>query len=88
MSKTTIGLLELLLRGIQQKPDITGKRKTRGLVVRNSFPELRSTTIPSYLSWFRDICDITYGSPITSKIKLPLPDGTTVEQEVFFVGLD
>ena len=86
--KTTIGLIELLLRGIQQAPDIAGYRRSRGLVVRNSFPELRSTTIPSYLSWFRDIADITYGSPITGRINLPLPDGTTLEQEIYFIGLD
>lgn len=86
--KTTMGLIELLLRGIKQKPDLAGVRKTRGLVIRNSFPELRSTTIPSYLSWYREICSITYGSPITSRIKLPLPDGTTLDQEIFFIGLD
>lgn len=86
--KTTMGLLELLLRGLKQKPNLAGVRKTRGLVIRNSFPELRSTTIPSYLSWYREICEITYGSPITSRINLPLPDGTTLEQEIFFIGLD
>lgn len=86
--KTTIGLIELLLRGIKQAPDITGKRKSRGIVIRNSFPELRSTTIPSYLSWYREICTITYGSPITATINLPLPDGTQLEQEIFFIGLD
>lgn len=86
--KTTIGLIELLLRGIKQPPDLAGKRRSRGIVIRNSFPELRSTTIPSYLSWYRDICNITYGSPITSRINLPLPDGTVLEQEIFFIGLD
>jgi len=77
-----------LLRGITQKPDIYGKRKTRAIVIRNSFPELKSTTIPSYLSWFRDISKIVYGSPITSTVQLPLPDGTIMEQEIFFIGLD
>jgi hypothetical protein len=86
--KTTIGIMEILLRGLQQKPDLNGKRRTRAVVVRNSYPELRSTTIPSYQSWFRDICKITYGSPITAEINLPLPDGTTLEQEIFFIGLD
>lgn len=86
--KTTIGLMELLLRGIAQQPDRYGRRRTRAVVIRNSYPELKSTTIPSYLSWFDGICKMTYGSPITAEIKLPMPDGTSMEQEVFFIGLD
>jgi hypothetical protein len=86
--KTTIGLMELLLRGLKQKPDQYRRRRTRAVVVRNSYPELRSTTIPSYKAWFDPISTITYGSPITAEVKLPLPDGTTFEQTVFFIGLD
>jgi hypothetical protein len=86
--KTTAGLMELLIRGLKQKPDQRGRRRTRAAVVRNSYPELRSTTIPSYLAWFQDICKMTYGSPITAEVRLPLPDGTVMEQQVFFIGLD
>lgn len=86
--KTTMGILEILLRGLKQKPDTNGRRRTKAVVVRNSYPELRSTTIPSFLSWFKDICKITYGAPISAEINLPLPDGTLLEQEILFMGLD
>jgi hypothetical protein len=86
--KTTIGLMELLLKGLQQEPDTNGIRRTRGVVVRNTYPELRSTTLPSYNAWFKDISKITYGSPITSTVDLPLPDGTRLHQQCFFIPLD
>src|SRR5574340_1666085 len=34
------------------KPDKNGKRRSKYAVVRNSYPQLRDSTIRTYLEWF------------------------------------
>ena len=42
-----------------QKPHTDGVRRTRFAVVRNTYPELKSTTIKTFQDWFPvDICPI------------------------------
>jgi hypothetical protein len=79
----------------RQRPNPQGKRKTRWAVVRNTYSELRDTTIKTWLDWFPE--DV-YGPmvkarPYTHTIRVPgEPDArgraTTVEMEVIFVALD
>jgi hypothetical protein len=79
----------------RQRPNRLGKRKTRWAVVRNTYAELRDTTIKTWLDWFPE--DV-YGPmikqrPYTHVIKVPgAPDArgraTMVEMEVIFVALD
>jgi hypothetical protein len=72
----------------QQEPDSNGVRDTRILVARNTFPQLRDATLPTWLKWFPP--DI-YG-PIDSKMRHiitgKLPDGTTLRSEVMFRAFD
>jgi len=44
-------LWELIRRSIQQVPGRDGIRKTRFAIVRNSYPQLRDTTIKTVLEW-------------------------------------
>lgn len=72
-----------------QQPDRNGVRRTRFAVVRNTYPELRSTTIKTWQDWFSpDNCRITWERPITGVMKVDLPDGTSADMEVFFLALD
>ena len=43
--KSVMGLMELLLRGLAQKPAQDGIRYSRAAVIRNTFPELKTTTL-------------------------------------------
>jgi hypothetical protein len=86
--KTTICVWEMLLVSLRQEPDAVGVRKTRWVVIRNTFPELKSTTIKTWEHWFGGMCTTVYDTPIRSTIRQTLPDKTTLEMEVLFIALD
>ena len=79
---------EIVMRANTQKAH-KGVRRSRWAAVRNSCPQLKSTTIKTWTQWFPEsIFPIRYDSPITCKAHYPLPDGTKVELEVVFIALD
>ncbi|MCG7916025.1 MAG: TerL [Candidatus Thiodiazotropha weberae] len=72
-----------------QAPGSDKVRRTRFAVVRNTYPELRSTTIKTWQDWFPpSICSITTDKPITGRMRVALGDGTQADMEVFFLALD
>jgi hypothetical protein len=80
--------MELLLRSIRQAP-FEGVRDTRWLAVRNTFNELKTTTLKTLENWLPDeISDITRSYPPTAQINFLLPDGTRVKSEILFLALD
>lgn len=83
--KSVACCVEPLIRGIQQAPGTDGIRRTRGAVIRNTYPELKSTTIKTWLSWYPEekFGKIKWDSPITQLIKF-----NDVEIEVFFMPMD
>tara|TARA_B100001939_G_scaffold64778_1_gene53657 strand:+ start:2641 stop:4065 length:1425 start_codon:yes stop_codon:yes gene_type:complete len=87
--KSSSCCVELLSRALRQKP-YNGVRRTRAVVIRNTYPELKSTTIKTWQSWFPEsMCSFKYDAPITATIKLPdIGDGTSLEMEVWFLALD
>jgi hypothetical protein len=52
--KTTGALMKIAFMASLQEPNSDGIRKTRCVVVRNTFPQLRDTTISSWNYWFKD----------------------------------
>jgi hypothetical protein len=81
---------EIMRCATEQAPNALGVRKTRWAVVRNTNPELRTTTIKTWLDWFPEE---TFGKfrwqpPYTHNIYFQLPDKTMVECEVIFLALD
>lgn len=80
---------EIAIRSMQQKPNSHGVRKTRWAIIRNTYPELKVTTIKTWQEWFpHHISPFNWGSPITSWLKIPLADGTNVDAEIIFLALD
>ena len=66
-----------------------GVRRSRYGIVRNSYPELKSTTIKTFQDWIpEDSAKWNYGAPITWTLKIDLKDGTRVEAEFVFLALD
>ena len=81
---------ESLRNATMQRHNALGVRKTRWAGVRNTNPELRTTTIKTWLDWFDEE---TYGKfrwqpPYTHNMFFQLPDKTMVECEVIFLALD
>lgn len=87
--KSTGCLMEILMRAFRQQPDAQGVRKSRWAIVRNTYPELKSTTIKTFQHWIPDnVAPVVYGIPITSKFQAALQDGTFVDLEFIFMALD
>nr|DAS94394.1 MAG TPA: Large subunit terminase [Caudoviricetes sp.] len=81
-------IFQAFLNAMRQKPDKDGVRHSRHLVIRATYPALKSTTINSWIDWFKDKITITYSTPIVGKIRYPLSDGTTVDMIVYFIAVD
>jgi len=87
--KSVACCMEILSRSAQQKPNSEGIRKSRWAVVRNTYGELRSTTIKTWQDWVSDeACPIVYDAPIRGVLKQRQLDGTMVELEILFMALD
>lgn len=87
--KTTACCFEILGRALAQTPDEKGVRKSRWLVCRNTVPELETTTLPSWRQHFgTELGSWKMTAPITHSWRFPCADGTRVEADIFFLGLD
>ncbi len=78
--------VEIFRRALQQKPDANGVRKTRWAVVRNSYPQLRTTTIKTWLDWFpEDVWGkmLWHPPPYTHRLQRG-----KLDIEVIFLALD
>lgn len=81
---------EIFHLACNQAPNNNGIRKTRHIVVRDTSPELETTTIKTWLDWFPE--DV-YGKmgrkpPFTQIMRFGLPDNTVVKCEIIFLALD
>lgn len=87
--KSVACCMEIINRARKQKPDANGIRRSRWAVIRNTYGELKSTTIKTWESWFDSPnWKIVYDSPIRGMLKVPMQDGTTIELEMLFLALD
>lgn len=88
--KSSSSCVEILMRSLKQEPWLDGVRRSRWLVIRNTYPELRSTTIKTWQQWFPEsICPFKWDAPIEAKMIIPdIGDGTSLDLEVYFMALD
>lgn len=87
--KTVACSIEVFRRACEQAPGPDKVRRSKWLVVRSTYPQLRSTTIPSWRQWFSDgFGTFNLTPPITHRMVLPLDDGTIADIEVIFMALD
>lgn len=74
---------------MQQAPSPDGVRRSRWAAIRNTYGELKSTTIKTWTDWFEGMQVMRWDTPIVSTITLPdLGDGTSLHLEVLFLALD
>lgn len=74
----------------EQAPNKDGRRKSRFLAIRNTYPDLTSTTIKDWLELYEPLGKYVGGGmePPTHKLQFMLEDQTIVESEVIFLALD
>ncbi len=87
--KSTSCCFEVLSRALEQTPGPGNVRRSRWAICRNTYPELKSTTIKTWMDWYGDLAVMRWDAPITSTIKIKdIGDGTGLELEVIFIALD
>lgn len=86
--KTVAMVMEMFFISLRQEPDNNGERRTRWLVIRNTFPELKSTVIKTFNEWLGSMAKVVYDTPIRAHLRQPLADGTTLDIEFVFLALD
>ena len=83
---------EIMLRAVKQPASPKdGIRYSRFVIVRNSYPELRTTTIKTWLELFPENVwgPMRWSPPISHHIKLPTRgDAAGIDCEVIFMALD
>lgn len=69
----------------EQRPGLDGKRRTRWAIVRNSYPELKNTTVKTWLDWYPENLygRFNWAKPMTHAMRW-----ADVECEVVFLALD
>jgi len=88
--KSVTCIMEMFRIAKEQWPNAYGIRKTRWAIIRNTYPELKTTTLNSWKDWFPErISPIVQSPIITTIINQPvIEDGTRIEMEVYFLELD
>ena len=83
--KSVMCCMEIFNKAITATPCKDGIRRSRWLVVRNTTPQLETTTIKTWLAWFPEhvFGKINMKPPINHQIKF-----NDVELEVIFLALD
>ena len=91
-------LMRIWAMACEQEPDLDGTRRTRWIVTRDTYKNLRETTVKTWLDWFPEelwgplirsepmyhkLIDVQSGGPR----KHPSGDGTFVDCEVIFLAL-
>lgn len=87
--KSSACCVELMARAAAQAPDPSGLRRTRFAIVRNTYRELKDTTLKTWLSWFPEDGFGPFGlSDMAHRLDLPLADGSRLRAEILFRALD
>lgn len=88
-AKTSTCIWKCLKMAIEQAPNAKGVRPSRGAVIRNTRSDLKATTIPDWRTQFDEAYgSFVWGPPPVHELRFQLPDGTRVECDVLFLGLD
>lgn len=85
--KSTTCCTEIIKQACNIPPCTDGIRRSHWGVIRNTYPELKSTTIKTWLDWCGDLGNIVYDSPI--RFRAIFNDGNgQIELNVFFLSFE
>lgn len=87
--KSSACCAEIVFHTMKQNP-WRGMRRARWAVIRNTYPELKTTTIKTWQAWFPDeVAPIKWDVPIVSRMVIKdIGDGTGIDLEVYFLAVD
>lgn len=80
-------VMHVFLNALKQRPDHNGVRKSRYLIIRATYPSLKTTIVKTWLEFFGDFLKITYDTPFKGRLVFDLDDGTTLDMELNFLAV-
>ena len=86
--KSVACIMELVKRAFEQAPNRMGIRKSRWVIVRNTYRELIDTTINTFFDWVPEASGEFVKLDMIFYLSSALPDGTMVHTEFLFRALD
>lgn len=88
--KTLGSCYKIMQLMVEQEPDADGVRRSRWYAVRNTYPDLMTTTVKDWLGMWSGLGRFVQGGlePPTHHLDFKLPDGTSVLAEMIFMALD
>ena len=86
--KSVACVIEMFRVSFQQLPDQDGMRKSRWVVVRNTYRELMDTTIQTFFDWYPESQGLFTKMDLKFVTEQRMPDGTTARIEFLFRALD
>lgn len=88
--KTYQSAQKILKLMTEQAPNQSGVRKTRWYAIRNTYPDLMSTTVKDWMELFGDLGKFKGGGaePPCHTLSFDLPYGSSVQSEMVFQALD
>ena len=83
--KSSSCCMKIMKQAMEMPRDKSGKRRSKWAVIRNTYPELKTTTIETWLEWFPEdkFGRFIWTPPYTHLLKF-----ADVELEVLFMALD
>lgn len=83
--KSVACMMHIMMSAMAQEAGTDGIRRSRWAIVRNTYPDLKSTTIKTWQAWFppEKFGAVKYDSPIVHHIKVG-----DIDLEVLFLSLD
>ena len=87
--KSVACCMEIFFASMRQYPCDDGVVRNKWLILRNTFQELKQTTVRTWLDWFPDT-QMHWSPPLGGMLKIPHIDGSgrIVEIELLFWGMD
>lgn len=86
--KSSVCVMEILLRAKNQAPGSDGVRRTRFAIIRNTYSQLRDTTRKTFVAWVPQEWGRWHEQSFTFHIQRPLKDGTSIDCEILFRSLN
>lgn len=85
--KSTACVEHVVLNALKQKPDHKGIRKSRYLIIRATYPSLKTTIVKTWQEYYGDFLKLTFDTPFKGRLNFKLPDGTTLDCELNFLAV-
>lgn len=79
---------EIYFRALEQTPDTKRRRRSRWVAIRNTYPELKTTTIKTWHEWMPMSRTVMTHPPVWHYVNRDIGDGTSLDLEVFFLSLE